>query len=151
MLRWCLLFVILAPVAGLRAADVAAAEANLKRVASLVEAGAAPRSALKAAEEQLHDARNEQVLRETLYSGNVTPQEVPEMLRAASELRARAAETLAAQQRLVSEGVLPARALERWQQDQARAEQQWDLAQSRAKLVEELAEMAQREAELQER
>jgi len=133
---------------GLEAADVASAEAHLKRVEALVEAGAAPRSALDAARRQLQDARHEAFLRETLYAGNVTPDQVPEMLRAASELRARAAETLASQRKLVSEGVLTERTLDRWQQDFAYAERQWELAQSRAKLIEELADMARREAEL---
>ena len=136
---------------GVRAADVPAAEANLRRVQALVEAGAAPRTALQEAERQLRDARNELVLRETLYWGNVTTKEAPEMPRAARELRDRAAETLAAQQKLVAAGVLPAKALERFEQDQAYAEKQWELAQSRVKLLEELEEMARREAEMGER
>lgn len=140
----------LALAASLWATDVSVAEANLKRVQALVEAGAAPPAALKTAEQQLQDARNEDLLRRTLYSLNVTPQDVPEMLRAAAELRARASEQLAAQQKLVEAGVVPAKTLQRWQQDQARAEQQWELAQSRAKLIEELAEMARREAELEQ-
>ncbi|MBI3698413.1 MAG: hypothetical protein HY238_26685, partial [Acidobacteria bacterium] len=155
MPRWAIcglgLLVGLLPAPGLRAADVPAAVANLRRVQALVEAGAAPRTALKVAEEQLRDARNDQVLRDTLYSGNVTPNQVPEMLRAAGELRERAAETLAAQQKLVAAGVLPARALERFEQDRAYADKQWELAQSRARLVEELVEMARREAEMEER
>ncbi len=144
------LFLTLALAGSLRGAEVSTAEAHLKRVQALVEAGAAPPAALKAAEQQLQDARNEDVLRRTLYSGNVAPDDVPEMLRAAGELRDRATENLAAQQKLVAAGVLPAKSLATWQQDQARAEQQWDLAQSRARLVEELKEMAQREADLQQ-
>jgi len=144
------LFLTLALAAGLRAADVSTAEANLKRVQGLVEAGAAAPAALKTAEQQLQDARNEEVLRHTLYSGNVVPEDVPEMLRAAGELRDRAAENLAAQQKLVAAGVLPSRSLESWQQDQARAQQQWELAESRARLIEELKEMARREADLEQ-
>ena len=52
--------------------------------------------------------------------------------------------------RLVAAGVVPAPSLGRLREERARAEQQWELAQSRAKLVEELAEMARREAELEE-
>ncbi len=149
MLRSFALFFVLALAITLGGADVSTAEANLKRVQALVEAGAAPPAALKAAEQQLHDAQNEDVLRRTLYSGNVTPEDVPEMLRAASELRDRAGEALAAQQKLVAGGVVPAKSLESSEQDQARAERQWELAQSRARLIEELKEMAQREADLE--
>jgi len=131
----------------LGAADVPAAEANLRRVEALVDAGAAPRSALQAARKQLQDARNDHILQQTLYSGNVAPEQTSEMLRAATELRASAAEALAAQQKLLAEGVLAPKALERWRQDLALAEQQLELAHSRAKLVAELAEMAGREAE----
>ena len=142
---------VLGPALSLRGADVRSAEANLRRVESLVEAGAAPPAALKAARADLEDARNEDILRRTLYSGNVTPAEVPEMLRAAGELRARATDAVALQRKLLDAGVIPARNLERYQEDQARAEQQWELAESRAKLVAELAEMARREVELEER
>ncbi|MBI3666883.1 MAG: hypothetical protein HY236_11785 [Acidobacteria bacterium] len=147
-LALCLLF--LAQAAGVRAADVTSAEANLRRVEALVQAGAASRSTLEEARRQLQDARNEQLLRRTLYSGNVTPQDVPEMLRAASELKDRAAEALTARQKMAAEGVLPAKELERWQQEAGYAERQWEMAQTRANLVEELAEMARREAELAE-
>jgi len=136
--------------AAIPAADVAAAEAHLKRVEMLVEAGAAPRSALEAARRRLEDARQEQFLRETLYSGNVTPDQVPAMLEAATGLRDRAAEALATQQKLVSEGVLAASALDRWREDLAQAERQLELARARARLVEEIAEMARREADLAE-
>jgi hypothetical protein len=132
------------------AADVASAEANLRRIEVLVQEGAAPRAALETARRQLQNARNEQVLKDTLYSGNVLPDQVPAMLRAASELRDQAAEALTAQEKLVAEGVVPPSGLERWREDLGHAERQWALAQSRAKLVEELAEMARREAELAE-
>ena len=150
MRRASLPLVMLALAVSLQATEVSVAEANLRRVRVLVEAGAAPPSALKAAEQQLQDARNEDVLRRTLYSANAIPQDVPEMLRAAGELRVRAADALAAQEKLVTAGVAPTKTLDRYRQDQGRAEQQWELAQSRAKLVEELAEMAQREAALEQ-
>ena len=132
----------------LGAADVASAEADLKRLETLVEAGAAPRSALEAARRRLQDARQEQFLKDTLYAGNVTPDQVPEMLRAAADLRARAAEGLAAQERLVTEGVQTSSTLDRPRQDLVFADRQLELAQSRARLIEELAEMARREAEV---
>ncbi len=123
------------------------AEDNLRRVETLVEAGAAPRSALEHAEQQLQDAHDQELLKHTLYAGNVSPNDLPEMLRAAERLRSRASDALAERQKLVTEGVLAANAIEKWQQDLAHAEKQLELAQSRAKLVEEIAEMARREAE----
>jgi hypothetical protein len=148
MYRWVLCGILSA--AALGGADVASAQAELRRVELLVEAGAAPKSALAAAQRKLEDARNEQFLRETLYTGNVTPEQAPEMLRVAARLRSRAAEALATQDKLVAEGVLPATALEHPRQDLAHAERQLELAQSRARLIEELAEMARREAEMAE-
>jgi hypothetical protein len=148
MYRWVVCWILAAGSLG--AADVASAQAELRRVELLVEAGAAPKSALVAARRRLQDAQNEQFLRDTLYSGNVTPDQVPEMLRAATDLRARAAEALTAQEKLVAEGVQPAASLNHPRQDLAHAERQLELAQSRARLIEELAEMARREAELAE-
>lgn len=149
--RWIIYAILAAAGAvALAAAVVAAAEAELKRLEALVEAGAAPRSALEAARRRLQDARNDQFLKDTLYSGNVVPDQVPDMLRAAFELRTRAAEALSSQEKLVKEGVLPPTVLERPREDLAHMDRQLELAQSRAKLIEELAEMAQREAELAE-
>ena len=150
-MRWFLVLALTLALAGAApAADVASAERNLKRVQRLVEEGAASASALKAAEDQLRDARNEDVLKKTLYAGDVAAEQVPEMLRAAAELRARASEAAANQEKLVTAGVAPRPSLKRFQEDRAAADRQWELAQSRAKLVEELAEMARREAELHE-
>jgi hypothetical protein len=144
---WILL---LAGAPGLCGADLASAEANLRRVEALVDAGALPKTALEAARRELRIARNQQFLKETLYAGNVAPEQVPEMLRLAAELRDQAAAALAAQEKLVAEGVVPAASLERPREDLHLADRQWQLAQSRARLVEELAEMARREAEAAE-
>ena len=132
-------------------ADVLSAEANLRRVQGLVDAGAAPRTALLAAERELADARDEELLRRTLYASEVSLDEVRQMLRAASGLRERASQALEGQQELVREGISPAAALEKPRQQLAYAERQWELAQSRARIVEEIGEMARREAELAER
>jgi hypothetical protein len=129
-------------------ADVLSAEANLRKAQALVEAGAAPRAALQAAERELQDARDEELLRRTLYASEVGVAEVPAMLRAAAGLRERASQTLAEQQKLVAEGVAPAATMGKPKQELAYAERQAELAQSRAKVVEELAEMAAREADL---
>jgi hypothetical protein len=131
-------------------ADVLSAEANLRKTQALVEAGAAPRAALQAAERELQDARDEELLHRTLYANEVGLADVPAMLRAATGLRERASETLAEQQKLVAEGVAPAATMEKPKQELAYAERQAELAQSRAKVVEELAEMAAREADLAE-
>jgi hypothetical protein len=129
-------------------ADVLSAEANLRKTQALVEAGAAPRAALQAAERELQDARDEELLHRTLYANEVGLADVPAMLRAATGLRERASQTLAEQQKLVAEGVAPAGTMEKPKQELAYSERQVELAQSRAKVVEELAEMATREAEL---
>jgi hypothetical protein len=142
---WLVPLVFAVPLA---AGGVAAAEANLKRIQALVEAGVAPRSALKDAEQQLQAARDEDFLRRTLYAGQVAPEDASAMLRAAANLRARAAESLARHEKLVAEGTLTAAALVQWKEQLAHADRQWELARSRARLVEELAEMARREAEL---
>jgi len=136
--------------AALPAADVAAAEANLKRVEMLVQAGAAPRTALEAARLRLQDARLEQFLRDTLYTGNVTPEQLPALLEAAQSLRDRAAQALAHQQKLVDEGVATVASLEPVRLDLLHADRQLDLARSRARLIEELAEMAGRESRFAE-
>jgi hypothetical protein len=148
MVRVVLCAGLLAACAVAGRADVLSAEANLRKAQALVEAGAAPRAALQAAERELQDARDEELLRRTLYASEVSLADVPAMLRAVTGLRERATQTLAEQQKLVAEGVAAAPTLEKPMQDLAFAERQAELAQSRAKVVEELAEMATREAEL---
>jgi hypothetical protein len=148
MLRVVLGAVLAAAVAF--AADVASAEAKLRRVRGLVEAGVAPRSALRAAERELQEARDEEILGRTLYATRLGVEDLSAMLGAASGRRERAVQALAEQEKLVTEGVAPAPTLEKRKQDLEYAERQWELAQSRARLVEELAEMARREAELAE-
>jgi len=148
MRAWRGAALVLALAAGtLPALEVRAAEENLRRLEALVGAGAAPLSALRAARQQLRDAQNQEVLRRTLYATEVEPALLPEMLRAAQELRARAVESLGAHQQLVRAGALPARELEQRQAALTDAEQQWQMAQSRARLVEEIARMARREAD----
>jgi hypothetical protein len=149
---WRVLVCVLFAAAGMAdGADVPSAEANLRRVEALVAAGAAPRAALHAAERELQNARDEELLRRTLYSSNIALESVAEMLRAASGIRDRAAAALAAQEELVAEGIAAAQTLDKPRQELAYAERQWELTRSRARLVEELAEMARREAELAER
>jgi multidrug resistance efflux pump len=125
------------------------AAAELQRVRELVQAGALPRSALHEAEQALEDARGEQTLEETLLQRELTVEQLPPMLAAATMLRDRARERFSKSRELVEAGALPANRLQEAKDALGRSEKQYELAESRARIVRELAAMARTEERIE--
>ena len=84
---------------------VSRAQAELERIQALVDAGAAPRTQLERAERAMMDARDQALLRRTLYGEDLTEDLLGEMIAAAERRLERRKEELANAQRLVAEGV----------------------------------------------
>lgn len=128
---------------------MARAQANIARLRELVAAGALAPARLQEAEQKLGDAKDEQILRRTLY-GSLTVQDLSEeqsreMLEAAQRRYDRQKLWIDQNQKLVEAGVIARGELGPLQEELSSRRLTIELAQSRAKLLDELAEMARRE------
>jgi hypothetical protein len=142
-------------LAGVRALsqDVGQAEAELERVRGLVEAGALPRKALSDAETGLAEARDNAVLRETLYGQvgveSLTEEESRRMTEAAERQLERQRARVEQTRKMVEEGVLARTALTPYLEEMDRRRRIHDEAASRARLFQELAAIVKAELELE--
>lgn len=116
--------------------------ANLQKVRSLVESGALARVRLKKAEEELQDAFDMSLLRQTLYSKDITVEQSEQMIGVAERMVFRRNKALLEAQNLVSSGVLSRAEAESTAADLDRAQKELDWAIERAKLVAKTAEIA---------
>jgi hypothetical protein len=131
--------------------EVRRAAEEAERVRALIDAGAAPRQRLDEAAQKIEDARDEAVLRGTLY-GNLTIEELTEeqgkdMVAAATRIFERRQARLDQARRLVEEGVLARLSLSDFIAELDRSRRTLDMAKSRAALLEQLVEMARIEKE----
>ena len=125
---------------------------RIEQVRTLVDAGAAPKSALEKAYAEIEDNRDEETLRRTLYA-HVTADQIPtyqtsDMLAAAERRVARIKARVEQHRALVAEGLFARNTLDPLLQELEVREETLRLAQSRARFFDELAEMARREQEL---
>jgi len=130
---------------------VSRAQAELERIQALVDAGAAPRTQLERAERAMMDARDQALLRRTLYGEDLTEDLLGEMIAAAERRLERRKDELANAQRLVAEGVASQTTLGSYLEELDRAQKEHDLAEARARLCRQLTEIAKAEQETQER
>jgi len=130
------------------APEVARAQAEVRNLRALVEAGAAPRAQLQKAEEAMADAQDAAILRRTLYGQDLTAEQTDEMMTAASRRFDRRRKALDEAKRLVEAGAASQLSLGGFLEEMDRARKEADLAESRASLVRELTEMAQAEEAL---
>jgi hypothetical protein len=125
---------------------------EVDRLRSMAENGAIPRARLDQAQAELADAQDNMILRRSLY-GTVrleefTKEQAAEMVAAAKRLVDRQQERYDRSKALVDEGVLARVTLSALTEDLAFRRKALDLAEYRAKLVDELAEQALAEEEL---
>jgi hypothetical protein len=136
-----------------RAAEEAGRE--VRRLTDLVDAGVAPRKQLEEAQSRLAEAQDLEVLESTLY-GKIEITELDEsrsgeMVAAAERRLAVSKRRLAEANHLVDAGALPRLNLTPLLEEMDRRRRTLDEAVSRASLIKELAEMARREVEIEER
>jgi hypothetical protein len=121
--------------------DVARARIDIERMRALVEAGALPRAQLERAEDALGDAQDMAVLRRTMYSRDLTDEQVGEMLAAAQRRLDRRQSQLDKTRRQVEAGVTAPAELTALVEMADYARKEYDLAVSRADLCHELTAM----------
>lgn len=125
---------------------------EVERLRHMAEAGTIPRARLDQAQAELADARDNMILRRTLYGAvrveDFTKEQAQEMVDAAGRLVTRQEERYEASRQLVAEGVMARVTLAALLEDLEFRRKALDLARFRAKLVEEIEEYALAEEEL---
>ena len=151
------LFVSLAFVSLLAAQGVDMTELKrmeVERLRVMAETGSIPRARLEAAQAELADSEDNSILRRTLYGANriedFTKEQSDLMVAAAQRLVDRQKERYEHNRNLVAEGIVPRATLTAMLEDLEYRRKALDLANFRAKLVEELAEQARAEGDLDE-
>lgn len=130
------------------------AEDDLKRIQPLVADGTLPKTKLAEAQANVDDARDQEILMETLYSQaqvkDLSSEDAGRMLVAAQRRVDRQAKIVAQRQNLLSLGILSRSELSGLQSELEDRQRVLSLAQNRAKLVEDLKRMAALEAQMLE-
>jgi hypothetical protein len=121
---------------------VVRARERSEQIRKLVSAGALPLMRLKKAQDEVQDALDMSLLRQSLYIKDLLPEEADQMVLVAQRMVIRRQRSLLEMQELVSAGILARSEAETSTADFDRAKQELDWAKSRATLVEEIAENA---------
>jgi uncharacterized Zn finger protein (UPF0148 family) len=133
---------------GQEAPEVTRAKAEIEKLRTLVQAGAAPRIQLERAEDQMADAEDAAFLRKTLYGQDLNAEQADEMLAAAARRQERREKAYEAAKKLVDARVAPPTSLEAPSSDVDLARKEYALAETRANLTRELAAMVRAEEDL---
>src|ERR1700733_75118 len=121
---------------------VVRARERAAQTSKLVSAGALPFMRLKKAQEDVQDALDMSLLKQSLYTTDLLSEEADQMVLMAQRMLIRRQRTLMETQELVSAGVISRSEAETSNADLDRAKRELDWAEDRAKLVEQLAENA---------
>lgn len=120
----------------------------LDQVTRLVATGALPMMRLRKAQEDLQDALDGSILKRSLYSNDMLPEQAEQMILVAQRMVVRRQKALYDMQELVSAGVISRSEAEAsgLNLDHAKEELEW--AQTRAALVEQVAQSVRLEKEI---
>lgn len=119
--------------------SVRLARETLDRVTHLVQSGALPQIRLRKAQEDLQDALDSSILKKSLYSNDVSPEDAEQMIYVAQRMVVRRQRALMDMQQLVSAGVISRAEAESSGMDLNRAQEELDWAENRSKLVAQMA------------
>jgi hypothetical protein len=125
--------------------NVIRARQVLEQVSRLVASGALPPIRLRKAQEDVLDALDGSVLKKSLYSTDLLPEQADQMILIAQRMVLRRQRALYDMEQLVSAGVISRSEAETSGLNLDRAQQELEWAQTRAKLVADLAESVRRE------
>jgi hypothetical protein len=117
----------------------------LDQVTRLVGTGALPQMRLKKAQEDVQDALDMSLLKKSLYSNDLLPEQADQMIFVAQRMVLRRQRALLEMQQLVSAGVISRSEAEASGTDLDRAQKELEWAQTRATLVAQVAESVRME------
>ena len=113
---------------------------NLVQMRKLVLLGAVSALRLRKAQEEVQDALDMSLLKKSLYSRDLTPAQINQMVFVAQKMVYRRQKSMAEMQELVNAGVVSRVEAEATAADVDRAQKELDVAEARAKLIQNLAE-----------
>jgi hypothetical protein len=119
--------------------SVRLARENFDRITRLVQSGALPQMRLRKAQQDLDDALDGSILKKSLYSTDVLPEQAEQMIYVAQRMVVRRQRALMEMQQLVSAGVISRAEAEASGVDLSRAQSELEWAENRAKLIEQMA------------
>jgi len=119
--------------------NVRIARDTLDRIRRMVESGALPQIRLRKAQEDVDDALDASILKKSLYSTDILPEQAEQMIFVAQRMVVRRQRALSDMQQLVSQGIISRAEAEASGVDLTRAQQDLEWAESRSKLVEQMA------------
>jgi hypothetical protein len=111
----------------------------LDRVTRLVQSGALPQIRLKKAQEDVQDALDMSLLKQSMYSNDLLPEQADQMIFVAQRMVFRRERALADMQQLVSAGIISRSEAEASGMNLTSAQQELEWAESRAKLIQQMA------------
>lgn len=130
------------------------AEAEVAKVRELVSQGALPQARLEEAERHLADVQDQATLSATLYNSthvqDMTQAQASEMVAAAARRVERQQEVVNQRKKLLDMGIVARAEYKEAEDELATREETLALTQNRAKLLEQLAEMARTEQQLEQ-
>jgi hypothetical protein len=121
-------------------AMVVRARQDFDQIQRMVTAGALPLLRLKKAQEEVQNSLDMSMLKKSLYSSDILPEQADEMITVAQRIVLRKQRALMEMQELASAGVIARSEAEASGADLERARQELDWAQTRARLVAQMAE-----------
>jgi len=134
--------------ADLSDSTVIRAKQVLDQVTRLVASGALPSIRLRKAQEDVQDAFDASILKRSLYSTDLLPEQADQMIRVAERMVFRRQRALYDMQELVSAGVISRSEADASGVNLDRAKQELQWAQERANLVEQVAQSVRLEKEI---
>ena len=119
---------------------VVRARENLLQIQKLINMGALPPLRLRKAQDDIQDALDMSILKKSLYSQDLLPEQVDQMVLVAQRMVIRRQRGMSEMQALVSAGIVSRSEAEMTSADLERAQRELEWAQSRATLIQQLAE-----------
>ena len=128
--------------------EVSRAKVELERVRSMVQTGAIPRAQLVKAEAAVADAQDAAIIKQTIYSQDLSEDQANELVAAAARRFDRRRQAYDDTKKLVDAGIAAQNSLDAKLQEMDFARTECELANSRAELAREIAAMAEAEANM---
>jgi hypothetical protein len=116
------------------------AKDNVENVKKLISLGALPQMRLKRAQDELQDALDMSLLKNSLYAKDMLPEQMDQMVAVAQKMVFRRQRSMAEMQELVDAGVISRAEAETMNGDLERAQAELQAAQARANLIQQMAE-----------
>ncbi len=121
-------------------AGVIRAQEDVRRIQLLINEGALPMIRLRQANEELQNALDMSILRQSLYSKDLLPEQADQMVVIAQRIVLRRQRSMIEMQQLVSSGVISRTEAESTGAGFDRAQTELHLAETRARLIQQMAE-----------